>query len=86
MAKNQYISLKPNKINGVCGRLLCCLNYEDDQYTEMKKDYPSLGTIITFGDASGKVVSHNLLSGTFTIETKEKMLVVIDLKEYESSK
>ena len=37
MAKNQNIALNPSKINGLCGRLLCCLKYEDQQYTEMKK-------------------------------------------------
>ena len=37
MAKNQNLSLNPTKINGVCGRLLCCLKYENDNYTEYKK-------------------------------------------------
>ena len=46
MAKNQGIALNPTKINGVCGRLLCCLNYEDDQYTELKREFPSIGTIV----------------------------------------
>lgn len=86
MAKNQYISLKPNKINGICGRLLCCLNYEDDQYTEMKKEYPPLGTIIKTKDNSGKVISHNLLSKSFVIETQDKMQITVGLEEYESNK
>ena len=38
MAKNQGLALNPTKINGVCGRLLCCLNYENELYTELKKD------------------------------------------------
>ena len=46
MAKNQYLSLSPSKINGICGRLLCCLKYEDDTYTEMKKNFPPIGTKI----------------------------------------
>lgn len=60
MAKNQYISLKPDKINGICGRLLCCLNYEDEQYTEIKKDFPHIGTIIKYDGERAKVISHNL--------------------------
>ena len=36
MAKNQNISLNPNKINGMCGRLLCCLKYEDNEYSKLK--------------------------------------------------
>ena len=43
MAKNQNLSLNPTKINGVCGRLLCCLKYENDNYTEYKKGLPDVG-------------------------------------------
>ena len=81
MAKNQYIALNPTKINGICGRLLCCLNYEDEQYKEMKKDYPPIGTIIKSGNESGKVVSHNLLKGTYTIEKTGKILEELKLDE-----
>lgn len=86
MAKNQYIALNPTKINGICGRLLCCLNYEDDQYTEMKKDYPELGTHLKKGNISGKVISHNLFRKTYTIECSDKTLVEIPLDEDESNK
>lgn len=86
MAKNQYISLKPDKINGVCGRLLCCLNYEDDQYTELKREFPSIGTIVKHKNVSGKVISHNLFKRTFDIESVDKTIVTIDLDEYEGSK
>lgn len=86
MAKNQYISLKPDKINGVCGRLLCCLNYEDDQYTELKKKFPALGTIVKYKNFSGKVISHSLFKGTFDIENSDRTIVTINLDEYESSK
>lgn len=86
MAKNQYIALNPNKINGVCGRLLCCLNYEEQQYTEMKKDYPDIGSYVKTVSGSGKVVSHNLFKKSYTVETKDKILVEVPLKEYESNK
>jgi len=86
MAKNQYIALNPTKINGICGRLLCCLNYEDDQYTEMKKDYPDLGVYVKNSNVSGKVVSHNLFKKSYTIETKDKILVEVPLEAYESNK
>lgn len=84
MAKNQYIALNPTKINGICGRLLCCLNYEDKQYKEMKKDYPPIGTIIKTDELQGKVVSHNLLKGTYTVEKPGKILE--EIKFDESSK
>lgn len=85
MAKNQYIALNPTKINGACGRLLCCLKYEDEQYTEMKKDFPDIGVYIKKDKASGKVVSHNLFNRTYTIETSDKTLVEIPLVENESN-
>jgi len=85
MAKNQYIALNPTKINGICGRLLCCLNYEDEQYTEMKKDYPNIGTIINKNGVSGKVVSHNLFKKSYTVECQNKTLVEVPLDENESN-
>lgn len=84
MAKNQYIALNPTKINGICGRLLCCLNYEDSQYTEMKKDYPYIGTHLKKGNISGKVISHNLFKKTYTVECNDKTLVEISLEEKEN--
>jgi cell fate regulator YaaT (PSP1 superfamily) len=79
MAKNQMLALNPSKINGVCGRLLCCLNYEDDVYTEMKKGMPSIGQAYKNGEVEGKVVSLNLLKRTFTIETKNKTLLEVEI-------
>lgn len=86
MAKNQYISLKPDKINGICGRLLCCLNYEDGQYTELKKDFPNIGSIIKYKNITGKVISHNLFKRTFDIETADKTIINLELSNYESNK
>lgn len=85
MAKNQYLSLNPTKINGLCGRLLCCLKYEDDYYSEMKKNFPSIGTKIKIDDVEGKVISHNLFKDTYTLEKKDKTTVEIE-NNYESDK
>ena len=79
MAKNQYLSLNPTKINGICGRLLCCLKYEDDTYSELKKDYPPVGTVIRKNGIEGKVISHNLFKKTYTIEKKDKTLEEVEL-------
>ena len=86
MAKNQYISLKPNKINGICGRLLCCLNYEDEQYTEEKKKFPPIGSIIKYNKENLKVIGHNLFKKTFIAEKSDKTTIMIGLEEYESNK
>ena len=78
MAKNHNISLNPTKINGICGRLLCCLKYEDDTYTELKKDYPSIGTKLKIGDIEGKVVGHNVLNNKIIIEKNDKTQVEVE--------
>ena len=79
MAKNQYLSLNPTKINGICGRLLCCLKYEDDTYSEMKKEYPPLGTSVKKDGNEGKVVLHNVFKRTYVIEKKDKTQVEVEL-------
>lgn len=78
MAKNQNIALNPSKINGSCNRLLCCLSYEDDVYTELKKDMPKLGDIIKSNDKEGKVVSIDAINNKYTIETNLKERIEIE--------
>src|SRR3984893_5892273 len=60
MAKEQDLALNPAKISGVCGRLLCCLAYENDTYIQAKQDMPPVGTFIDTPGGSGKVVSINV--------------------------
>lgn len=62
MAKNQNLALNPSKINGLCGRLLCCLQYEDDNYLECSKNMPSIGDIIKTKNGDGEVVSVDILN------------------------
>ena len=83
MAKNQNISLNPTKINGACNRLLCCLEYEDDDYTEEKKNYPSIGQIIEKDGKKGKVTSIDIFRKLYKIETEDKE--VIEIFEDESN-
>lgn len=62
-AKNQMLSLNIPKLSGHCGKLICCLLYEDDAYTDLKKDFPPLGTIYERDDGKmWKVVSYNVFS------------------------
>lgn len=86
MAKNQNISLNPTKINGICGRLLCCLNYEDETYTELKRNYPSIGTRLKINDIEGKVVSLNVLNNKITLEKSDKTLIEVEYNKNESNK
>ena len=81
MAKNQNVSLNPSKINGVCGRLLCCLKYENDIYTDLKKEFPKVGSKVTINNKEGKVVSLNVLNFKYTIEFEDKTRIEVDLDE-----
>lgn len=72
MAKNQNLALNPSKINGVCGRLLCCLNYENDSYTELRRDAPKVGGKFKTKKGDGKVVSVDLFHKTCNVELPDK--------------
>ena len=81
MAKNQFLALNPSKINGVCGRLLCCLDYENDVYTELKKDLPKIGMVADTPMGMGKVVSVDVFKKTYSVDLKEKGIVVFSKDE-----
>ena len=85
MAKNQNLSLNPTKINGVCGRLLCCLKYENDNYTEYKKDLPEVGDKVKTEQGFGKVVSVDIFKKTYKVVLDDNEIVVVD-KKNESKK
>ena len=71
MAKDQGLSLEPDSISGQCGRLLCCLGYEHENYVELGKGLPKVGkTVVTpMGDA--RVVKLDVLKGLVTVRTSE---------------
>lgn len=75
MAKNQGIALNPNKINGSCGRLLCCLNYEDETYKECRKGLPCVGDKINYQGEEGIVRSVAVLNRNCKIELKKNEIV-----------
>ncbi len=62
MAKNQNLALNPSKINGLCGRLLCCLQYEDENYVELGKGMPDIGETYKTQNGEGKVISVDVLN------------------------
>ncbi|MEG2198751.1 MAG: stage 0 sporulation family protein [Anaerovorax sp.] len=74
MAKVQGLSLNPTKISGICGRLMCCLKYENDIYLELRKGMPESGERVTTQDGVGVVMDSNIL------ENKIKVRLVIDEK------
>ncbi|MBR6736964.1 MAG: stage 0 sporulation protein [Clostridia bacterium] len=61
MAKNQGLSLNPSKISGLCGRLMCCLEYENEPYAEAYKKMPKLGSEVITPDGKATVIGNNML-------------------------
>ena len=78
MAKNQNLSLNPTKINGVCGRLLCCLKYENDNYTEYKKGLPDVGHKVKTEKGEGKVISVDVFKKTYNVLLNNGEIVTVD--------
>lgn len=80
MAKEQNLSLNPTKISGICGRLMCCLNYEQNTYEDIRKRLPKVGSIVDTVDGKGEVVSNNTVNESVKVKTRIEDEEVI--KEY----
>ena len=68
MAKNQNLSLNPVKISGNCGKLLCCINYENELYTELRKDAPDIGDIVITPEGEAKVLTCDVLNKNLKVK------------------
>jgi cell fate regulator YaaT (PSP1 superfamily) len=68
MAKDQDLPLNPLKISGACGRLMCCLKYEHPLYQEFKADAPRVGETVETPDGAGRVIGHNVPSGSVVVK------------------
>lgn len=71
MAKVQGLSLNPGKISGLCGRLMCCLSYENDYYSEIYKKMPKMGAEVGTPDGKGTVVGENMLKQTVRVKIEK---------------
>lgn len=78
MAKNQNIALNPNKINGACNRLLCCLTYENDNYLEARKTLPDVGQRVETKEGFGRVVSVDILAQKYQVDVPD--VGILDIK------
>ena len=72
MAKEQGLSLNPTKISGSCGRLMCCLKYEQNAYDDLIKITPPVGSTVKTPDGVGIVIDANLITGNLIIKPKEE--------------
>jgi len=71
MAKEQNLSLNPTKISGVCGRLMCCLKYEQDQYEAIRKKMPKVGKEVITPDGPGVVWELNVIRETVRVRIQK---------------
>ena len=88
MAKTQGLSLNPTKISGLCGKLMCCLRYENEYYADVNKVMPKQGATIVVDGEQGIVVSRDMLRRTFTLRIEKSDGVsnkVVNLDEYLNS-
>lgn len=72
MAKEQNLSLNPTKISGICGRLMCCLNYEQSTYESIRKELPKVGSIVKTPEGTGEVVQNNIVKESVKVKLKRK--------------
>lgn len=71
MAKEQGMSLNPVKISGTCGRLMCCLKYEQEAYSDLLKKTPKIGAYVSTPDGKGTVVDQNLIKGILNVQLQK---------------
>jgi cell fate regulator YaaT (PSP1 superfamily) len=90
MAKNQNLSLNPVNISGLCGKLMCCIKYENDVYTENRKQLPKIGSFVkTKEDGRVRVSTINVIEKTVRVQTQEdgiktyKVEDLLHIEEYD---
>jgi cell fate regulator YaaT (PSP1 superfamily) len=84
MAKQQDLPLSPMEISGVCGRLLCCLAYENDNYTAVKEKLPKQGEMIDTAHGRGKIVQVNAIKETVHVELESQVIVEVSYQDVEA--
>ena len=81
MAKDQGLALNPSKISGVCGRLMCCLQYEHENYKELVKGMPQVGKNIQTPSGPGRVLKNNIIEQTVLIRLEDESILTYSLDE-----
>jgi len=82
MAKEQNLPLTPAKISGVCGRLMCCLNYELDVYRELKRGIPKEGSVVNCFGGEYRVGKISIFDRTITLMDEGGNAVISKLKDF----
>ncbi len=82
MAKNQLLALNTEKLSGMCGKLMCCLKYENDNYKELTEGLPKMGAHVEYDGAFYRVTSMNVMTNEARLENSEtfQVITIDDLK------
>lgn len=83
MAKNQDLSLNPTKISGMCGRLMCCLRFENDYYKDFKARAPKINSFVKTPEGDAKVIGHDAMREVVKLRVGEDKPRSIKLKDFE---
>jgi len=86
MAKEQNLSLNPTKISGICGRLMCCLNYEQTTYEDIRKRLPRVGSIVRTENGDGEVIGNSIVKEIVKVKIKkgdEEVIEEFKIKDIE---
>ena len=83
MAKDQNLAGNLSKISGPCGRLLCCLNFEEDFYVEEARDFPLVGTIVKFNGSPMMVYRFDVISKRIHLSSEDGAMVDMDSEQFD---
>ncbi len=86
MARDQGLVINPTKISGVCGRLLCCLNYEYHQYEEALRNFPAVNQFVKTEFGEGKVLGISPLNGFLYVDTHGKGIMKFNVTDVQFNK
>lgn len=86
MARDQGLVINPAKISGVCGRLLCCINYEYSQYEQVLRSYPAVNQQVKTIKGDGKVISISPLNGFLFVDVENIGIMKFEIDEVKFNK
>jgi cell fate regulator YaaT (PSP1 superfamily) len=81
MAKDQELSLNTAKLSGLCGRLMCCIAYENDTYKNLKKDLPEIGSVISTPEGKAKLAAIDAIRERVTADFGNKSFKFFTIKQ-----
>jgi len=86
MAKHQNLPLSPMEISGLCGRLLCCLGYEDQYYVEARAKLPKVGESVITANGPGRVISVNALKETASVQLESEAIIEVSAQDLNAAR